>query len=915
MKKTTWKKIMSLVMAVALVIGALSFSNRVSASVDPSAAAEGEVTSNGINPTVKYDVTYTAGETDATYKQYTMVIAIDTSGSMKDAINSEGQSRLAVALEQANTFVAALEAQGNVDISYITFGTDASDVSSFSGATADGGTNIDDAIEHAEAILTAEGVTNPILVILSDGEATYANRYSAHEPWRRSRQNGGYWGNGSDETNSDVIRETAAEIQNAVNAGIAIYAINYGGDGTTFSGKQGVNYITSGLDAESLAAAFHEILEAAKPTYVTRATIIAELGDYVELVGEYEGVEVKDGKLTWEVPAASATNPSASVSLQFTVKRDALGLNADASADDVIKALVKEAEKSDQITVSGPDNDGKITVNVVVTTEGNTTLTYVLPSGEEVGPDVLDTGDTLALTAFIVEPLTWTVVYTVNGEVLETEEAVTFEADRDKTLAEIATMAEGYTLADYDNNEDYDLGDITATTDNGNIVTIPYTYNKVDWKVIYQVDGVTVETDTETYKKVGVDEPFETLENYKTTEELGYGDYSFEDAALDRDFDNKVWTVNYKSIPTVNYFIGNDKIATMTDDDVAFVETENGSLEPVFLTPAGIDKEKYDNADFDLEKTNSSKVDGVKVWNVIFTKKGTTDWYIKYTLDGEDLFKMPQLVATLNEDVKFVVGDYAKKLSELGLEYTDIADGLVETETKEPTENAPTTYEVAFSTQGILYTVKYVVDNTPIMFDKVDGKTEFVKYDLKTGKADLDINKYTVPVSELGTYIVTEYDDPTVAGPDKDHVYVITYAKKAVQQDPDPVDPIVDPVITQPVIIIPPIVTETPEEPTPTPTAEPTPEPTAEPTPVEEEPIVVEEPETPEGDVVEDLEPVDTPQSAPEEEELDVEPIDTPQGDLPKTGVAPSAVFFGIGAACVVFGGAIVLKLRRKEEM
>ena len=67
--------------------------------------------------------------------------------------------------------------------------------------------------------------------------------------------------------------------------------------------------------------------------------------------------------------------------------------------------------------------------------------------------------------------------------------------------------------------------------------------------------------------------------------------------------------------------------------------------------------------------------------------------------------------------------------------------------------------------------------------------------------------------------------------------------------------------------------------------------------------------------IVEDLEPVDTPQSAPEEEELDVEPIDTPQGDLPKTGVAPSAVFFGIGAACVVFGGAIVLKLRRKEEM
>ena len=100
---------------------------------------------------------------------------------------------------------------------------------------------------------------------------------------------------------------------------------------------------------------------------------------------------------------------------------------------------------------------------------------------------------------------------------------------------------------------------------------------------------------------------------------------------------------------------------------------------------------------------------------------------------------------------------------------------------------------------------------------------------------------------------------------------------------------------------------------TPTPTAEPTPEPTAAPTPTEE-PIEIEETETPEGDV--EIEETETPEGAPEEEEeLEVEPIDTPQGDLPQTGVAPSAVFFGIGAACVVFGGAIVIKLRRKEEM
>ncbi len=119
-----------------------------------------------------------------------------------------------------------------------------------------------------------------------------------------------------------------------------------------------------------------------------------------------------------------------------------------------------------------------------------------------------------------------------------------------------------------------------------------------------------------------------------------------------------------------------------------------------------------------------------------------------------------------------------------------------------------------------------------------------------------------------------------------------TYTETTTTSNPDP-----DPVVTQIIILPPPVVTETPEEPTATPTEVP-----ATPTPVEEEPIVVEEPETPEGDVELEVDEPETPEGAPEEEELDVEPIDTPQGDLPKTGVAPSAVFFGIGAACVVFG-------------
>lgn len=73
--------------------------------------------------------------------------------------------------------------------------------------------------------------------------------------------------------------------------------------------------------------------------------------------------------------------------------------------------------------------------------------------------------------------------------------------------------------------------------------------------------------------------------------------------------------------------------------------------------------------------------------------------------------------------------------------------------------------------------------------------------------------------------------------------------------------------------------------------------------------------------VVEDIKEVETPE-APAEEEEKVEEIapetveipevvETPEA-LPKTGVAPASLFFGIGAACIALGG-VLIALRRKN--
>ena len=90
-----------------------------------------------------------------------------------------------------------------------------------------------------------------------------------------------------------------------------------------------------------------------------------------------------------------------------------------------------------------------------------------------------------------------------------------------------------------------------------------------------------------------------------------------------------------------------------------------------------------------------------------------------------------------------------------------------------------------------------------------------------------------------------------------------------------------------------------------------------------EDEIVIDTVETPEGTPTEEepaeeikVDVIETPEGAPEEEDkVELEVIETPQGDvLPQTGVASAAVFYGLGAACIIFGGVTLKKVNRKEE-
>lgn len=102
---------------------------------------------------------------------------------------------------------------------------------------------------------------------------------------------------------------------------------------------------------------------------------------------------------------------------------------------------------------------------------------------------------------------------------------------------------------------------------------------------------------------------------------------------------------------------------------------------------------------------------------------------------------------------------------------------------------------------------------------------------------------------------------------------------------------------------------------------------------LDEEVIEIETPEVPEGSVEEETPEVvevpelEVPEGQPEEtqneevpeeltEVVELPEIETPAGEaedvLPQTGTAPIAVFYGLGAACILLGGSFVLFGKRK---
>lgn len=448
MKRFSWKKLMSLVVALALVVGVLHFGTSVSADETPTANAVGSIAKDEEGNEI--DAIVYSMDREAVNNGVPgivdLVLIIDNSNSMRS------NNRLDSALTAAENFYNSLG--NNVNKTIIELSKTPSVVNDFKRDTFDKayegfGSPIGTSFDLAQSYLTQTGLNrqpkNPTIVIFTDGEA-------------------------NNET------DTNGKITSAYNNNIKIYSINYAtGRNNVFISNALKSYVTnvsaSSFSAADLAAAFNEVLDYIR-TDAVDARIVAKLGDFVRYTGNVENVtyDVAANTITWDIPDNTTdeledklTTPNLDFQIVFPVTDDEGKVTLITDPTEVAKALVdynKENPTDDQVKVDYDAETGKYTITVNVEAPNAVKLIYKVGE-DEITKDV-NTQNTLK-KVFFEGPLTtqWTVKYFVDGELKYTDDDIIREygvefdptEDEDYQVVEVSMLGENegeYATDDYD---------------------------------------------------------------------------------------------------------------------------------------------------------------------------------------------------------------------------------------------------------------------------------------------------------------------------------------------------------------------------------------------------------------------------------------------------------------------------------
>ena len=336
------KRVLSLVLCLLMALSLIP-TTAFAVDADPSAEAgstgtAGEVTVNKTAAPVEgmvntWDITLTVTAKDPTPappNAQDVVLVIDNSNSMYDS-NWFSHSRMYYAKAAAKKFIDSLLPTGSGNrVAIVYFGNDAHSNNAFYGADNkkgakdyvdsiskhsdeyQGGTNIQAAINSAAGLLTDSTNSNKSIVLLSDGEPTYA--YS-----NNNLVGDGRWA--TDEVKTLTTNAASA----AKTAGITLYSVAFLSDSQVLkdcatsadkyyrvNNNDGVNRLSKIFETVAV-----EINGACKSASVTDT-----MAPGFVVVGNVDGATVENGVLTWNI--GDVVNETKTLTYRVTVSDDIL---------------------------------------------------------------------------------------------------------------------------------------------------------------------------------------------------------------------------------------------------------------------------------------------------------------------------------------------------------------------------------------------------------------------------------------------------------------------------------------------------------------------------------------------------------------------------------------------------------------
>ncbi len=963
MKKTTWKKIVSFVLVAALVISVGHFGGaNVQAEETLINGVKGESV-EADHPAVQYTFDrQTLNYIDNSKPEIKMALLLDMSNSMSRQTN--GRHRLADAKlallgnDKEVGFIDSIYNSFDATVSVYTFNSQYSGeataevlkdgksadavkaaISGLTDANTSNGTDISAGVKTSLDNLSE----NDILVILSDGEATYATVYN--EDGTKTVY-GPSWSRPQDA--DEISTYTDAALNNAVAAVKKVYAINFQDAG--IEGIEGIE-IYNANSISTLASAFKDINESIKKI-AKGAKLIAEVGKYVQFTGitgegnvheaygeivvskDDEGKDVytyneknKDKKvIIWEGisdPDERATT-SMSGNSEIGIKSPIVNFKVNATAEDLIKAW-----NAGDTEIKVIDNeDGSVTIKLAVTATTILTYTQTVAQNEQT--------QTISVTVPVEYFDTFVAYESVPKNEYEVKyyKEVLTEAGKELIFDPISVTTYGDDV--YEGPAEDEILAAFSRFDNTNYdgsKEVNHTENSNTWEIIFKLATSNVYFKNEDGKtdfvpaqsgKVGQTVIVPTTAPTKDADE-DYT-YAFEGWTLDGKVVEPATTFGTADVTYVASFtkelIPTSTVTFMNGDDL--ISSKEGKVGDKVVTPD-------DPKKVDLENKSTYTFIGWSTDKNATTAGDVAQFYTEKDVTYYAVFTNKAIESTVTFISENVPLSTLKK--QVGQTVEIPADPSKEEDNKNTYEfigwskdgenvvvvnnkytDTDVTYYAVFKANPKA-TIKFVVDEETVKTDTEKVGTKVVKPDdpSKPGnnfKGWSTDGKTVVDVAEeFGkddiTYIAVFEEiipDPVVV------------PETPVVVPETPVIPVIDPYIP---IQIDPVVPE------PEPVVVPEPEPVVE--EVEIEPVI----ETPEGapeeeEEIEEIEEVEeeeeveiepvieTPEGAPEEE-LDLDDVETPEG-LPQTGTAPIAVFFGIGAACIILGGTMIIKVRRREE-